>query len=405
MSIRPALLIALGLLSGLTPFAIDLYLPSLPSIAQDLESSIELAQLSVTVYLGVFALTQLFLGPLSDVLGRRKTIGGGLILFLLGNLACALAPSMAVLLVARAAQALGGAAVAVTVPALVRDLYEKDDYARVMGLVMLVMAMAPLLAPTLGSLIIGVASWRMVFLVLFAIALTTALLFFRLVDETLHPGRRHVFDVGGILRNYASILAQPLALGYLLTGACSFAGMMTFIVTSPYVYIELHQLPATWFGLAFGANVALGMLFASLNARFVSRFGADRLLRWGLGVQGTAALLALALAAAGHTPLWGIAAVAALYLSMAGVVMGNAMAGFMSLFPRMAGTASAFAGATRFGAGAAMGTLVSLVHNGTAAPLLIGMGTSGLLAVCGFLVLCRGTAGRHAAPQEANVRP
>ncbi|MBK5965742.1 Bcr/CflA family drug resistance efflux transporter [Thiocystis minor] len=390
MPIRPALLIALGLLAGLTPFAIDLYLPSLPSIARDLASSIELAQISVTVYLAVFAGAQLFLGPLSDILGRRLTIGGGLALFLLADLGCALAPSMEWLLAARAVQALGGAAVAVTIPALVRDLYEKDDYARVMGLVMLVMSMAPLVAPTVGSLIIGLASWRAVFLALFVIALIAALLFFRLVPETLHAHHRHDFDLGLILRNYWRILRHRVALGYLLTAAASFAGMMTFIVTSPYVYIQLHQLPATWFGPAFGANVALGMVFSLLNARFVTRLGADRLLRWGLSAQGVAGALALLFLMIGETPLLAIVAMAALYLGMTGVVLGNAMAGFMSFFPKTAGTASAFAGATRFGAGALMGTLVSLLHDGSAGPMLLGMGVSGLLGVAAFGILCHG---------------
>ncbi|AFL72759.1 Bcr/CflA family multidrug efflux MFS transporter [Thiocystis violascens] len=390
MPIRPTLLIALGLLAGLTPFAIDLYLPSLPSIAQDLASSIELAQITVTVYLAVFATAQLFLGPLSDILGRRLTIGGGLVLFLLADLGCALAPSMEWLLAARAVQALGGAAVAVTIPALVRDLYEKDDYARVMGLVMLVMSMAPLVAPTVGSLIISLASWRMVFLALFVIALIAALLFFRLVHETLHAHHRHVFDLGLILRNYLRILRHRVALGYLLTAAASFAGMMTFIVTSPYVYIQLHHLPATWFGPAFGANVALGMVFSLLNARFVARLGSDRLLRWGLSAQGLAGALALLLLMVGETPLWAIVTMAALYLGMTGVVLGNAMAGFMSFFPKSAGTASAFAGATRFGAGALMGTLVSLLHDGSAGPMLLGMGVSGLLGLATFGILCHG---------------
>ena len=139
MQIRLSTLLTLGLLSGLTPFAIDMYLPSLPAIAQDLDSTIELAQLSVTAYLGVFALAQLVLGPASDVLGRRATIGAGLALFCLGALICALAGQMETLLLGRAVQGLGGAAVAVTVPALVRDLFERDQYARVMSLVMLIL--------------------------------------------------------------------------------------------------------------------------------------------------------------------------------------------------------------------------------------------------------------------------
>ena len=291
---------------------------------------------------------------------------------------------------ARAVQALGGAAVAVTIPALVRDLYEKDDYARVMGLVMLVMSMAPLIAPTVGSLIIGLGNWRVVFLALFAIAGVTTLLFLWLVGETLPVAHRHPFDVGLIRRNYRRILRHRVALGYLLTAAASFAGMMTFIVTSPYVYIQLHHLPATWFGPAFGANVALGMVFSALNARFMARLGADRLLRWGLTMQGLAGAVALILLVVGETPLWAIIAMAALYLGMTGVVLGNAMAGFMSFFPRVAGTASAFAGAMRFGAGALMGTLVSLIHDGSAGPMLLGMGISGLLALVAFGSLCQG---------------
>ncbi|MBN2886710.1 MAG: MFS transporter, partial [Chromatiaceae bacterium] len=182
----PPQLIALGLLSALTPFAIDLYLPSLPAIARDLDEPIAMVQLSITVYLAVFALAQLLLGPLSDIWGRRRTIGAGLALFGLGSLGCALAPTLGWLLAARALQALGGAAVAVAVPALVRDRCERDQYARVMGLVMLVMSLAPLIAPSIGSLIIALGPWRLVFVVLLGIVALTALLFGALIQETLH---------------------------------------------------------------------------------------------------------------------------------------------------------------------------------------------------------------------------
>ncbi len=388
MQIRPPLLIALGLLSGLTPFAIDMYLPGIPAIARDLGSSIEVAQLSVTVYLGVFALAQLLLGPLSDVLGRRATIGGGLAVFLLANLACVLAPGMGALLAARAFQALGGAAVAVSIPALVRDLYEKDDYARVMGLVMLVMALAPLLAPTAGGLIVGHGSWRWVFLALFLIALAATALFFALIPETLTIERRHTFEIGRILRNYLLLTRHRAGLGYLLTGAISFSGMLLFIVTSPYVYIELHGISAPWFGVLFGANVALAMLFSLINARYARRVGAERLLRIGLGVQFFAAWLLLGLLLVLDPPLWAIATGAALYIGMAGLVLGNAMAGFMAFFPRMAGTASAFSGAARFGLAAIIGSLASLAHDGTARPLLLGMGLCGLGAVASYRLMC-----------------
>lgn len=396
--IRPALLLVLGLLSALTPFAIDMYLPSIPAIARDLDASVELAQLSVTVYLAVFAAAQLALGPLSDIHGRRTVIGLGLAVFMLADVGCALAPSMDLMLLARAVQAVGGAAVAVTIPALVRDLFERDDYARVMGLVMLVMGLAPLLAPSVGGLIILYASWRWVFVGLLLISLAASLLFFRIVPETLLSERRHALDVRGILGNYGRLLRHRAASGYLLTGAASFGGMMIFIVASPYVYIELHGVPPAQFGPLFGVNILAAMLLAFTNSRLVPRFGAERLLRFGLAVQGLAALLFLALAFLPQPGLVLIALAAGLYIGMAGLVLGNAMAGFMAFFPSMAGTASAFNGAVRFGLGALAGSAVSLLHDGSALPLLVGMGVCGLLAVSLYRLLCR-----HAAPQGATA--
>lgn len=389
MRIRPSLLVTLGLLSGLTPFAIDMYLPSLPAIAQDLDSTIEMAQLTVTLYLAIFALAQLFMGPLSDMLGRRATIGGGLILFGLGALGCALAGQMETLLGARMIQAAGGAAIAVTVPALVRDLFERDHYARVIGLVMMIMSLAPLLAPSIGGVIVTHASWHWVFITLLGIALVASALFFWLIPETLPPERRHPPDLGRVLGNYYSLLRHRLGMGYLLTGAFSFGGMMTFIVSSPYVYMVLYEVPTAWFGVLFGANVAVAMLATLLNTRLVMRLGAERLLRLGLRVQVVAALILLALAFVGLPPLWAILLGVLLYLGMTGLVLGNAMASYMVYFVRLAGTASAFSGAARFGFGAAVGTLVSLAHDGTPRPLLLGMALSGLMAGVSYWLLCR----------------
>jgi len=393
MPVSFPLLITLGLLSALTPFAIDMYLPSIPAIAADLDAPVALAQLSVTVYLGVFAAAQLALGPLSDVLGRRWPVAAGLTVFALAAIACALAPDMTAMLWARAVQALGGAAVAVTIPALVRDLFERDDYARVMGLVMLVMGLAPLLAPSIGGLILLYGSWHWVFVGLLGITAVAAALFLALLPETLPPERRHPPALDRVLGNYWMLLRHRAALGYLLTGMASFGGMMVFIVNSPFVYIELHGVPAAWFGPLFGINIAAAMLFAWLNARWVPRWGAERLLRFGLTVQGAAALILLLVALPpvllGVTaPLWLIALGAGAYIAMAGVVMGNAMAGFMAFFPRLAGTASAFAGAGRFGFGAVVGSVTSLLHDGTALPLLLGMAGCGLLAAGTYALLC-----------------
>jgi MFS transporter, DHA1 family, multidrug resistance protein len=398
MPVPFSLLFALGLMAGLTPFAIDMYLPGIPAIAADLGASVELTQLSVTVYLGVFALSQLLLGPLSDVLGRRATILGGTALFIAADLACLLAPNLAWLLVTRALQALGGAAVAVTIPALVRDLFEKDDYARVMGLVMMVTAIGPLLAPTIGGTIVAFTHWRWVFVALAAIALIAGVLFLARVPETLPAARRHTFAIVGILRNYLMLFRHRAGLGYILTGSFSFAGMLVFVTTSPSVYISLHGVEPQWFGALFGINILAAMGVNSLNARLVRRHGADQLLRLGLRIQTAAAALLLvlgawALASPAQPPLWMAAAAVLVYVAMLGMIPNNAMAGFMAFFPGLAGTASAVAGSLRFGLGALGGTLASLPHTASAAPLLVGMATCGALAAGCYLGLCCKGAG------------
>ena len=185
-------------------------------------------------------------------------------------------------------------------------------------------------------------------------------------------------------------------MGYLLTGAFSFGGMMTFIVSSPYVYIVLYEVPTAWFGVLFGANVAVAMVTTLFNTRLVVRWGAERLLRLGLRVQVVAALILLALAFVGLPPLWAILLGVLLYLGMTGLVLGNAMASYMVYFVRLAGTASAFSGAARFGFGAVVGTLVSLAHDGSARPLLLGMALSGLMAGLSYWLLCR--EGRETLP-------
>jgi MFS family permease len=172
------------------------------------------------------------------------------------------------MLLARAVQAMGGAAVAVTVPALVRDLFERDDYARVMGLVMLVMGLAPLLAPSIGGLIILYASWRWVFAALLVIAAAGGVLFLQLRAGDAARRAPSSLRLRHVLGNYRLLLRHAPALGYLLTGAASFGGMMVFIVTSPFVYIDLYGVPAGWFGPLFGINVMAAMLFSYFNARW-----------------------------------------------------------------------------------------------------------------------------------------
>jgi DHA1 family bicyclomycin/chloramphenicol resistance-like MFS transporter len=394
MRFHPLVFITLGLLAGLTPFGIDMYLPSIPAIALDLHASIETAQLTLTAYLAVFAVAQLVLGPTSDVIGRRRTILGGLALFIFASLVCAAATTLTWLMLGRCLQALGAASIAVTIPALVRDVFEKDEYARTMSILMLVMATAPLVAPLIGGIIITHSSWHWVFITLASIALVGAILFLRVIQETLHVQHRHKFNAGNIARNYKQLITHPVAMGYLLTGGLSFAGIMTFVVTSPYVYINLYKLSPDQYGLLFGLNVTALITLNFLNARLVTRLGAERMLRMGLGMMLLASVLLFSTSLLQQPPLWLLVIATAFYIGLNGLIMGNAIAGFMSLFPKLAGTASAFTGTARFGLGATAGTIASLLHNGTFVPMVGVMAACGLLAIAMYTLLCRQQAVR-----------
>jgi len=194
MKLTFPIVLVLGLLSGLTPLAIDAYLPSIPTIAKSLDTDISLIQMTLSMYLLVFAFLQILFGPISDAIGRRKVVVGGLGIFAIGSFLCAIAQSYEMLMVGRAVQAFGGAAVAVSVPALVKDGMSINQFAKTMSMIMLVMALAPLAAPILGGAILTIWSWHYIFVFLGILAIISMVLFLRTIPETLPPEKRTPFS-------------------------------------------------------------------------------------------------------------------------------------------------------------------------------------------------------------------
>ncbi len=205
------LFILLGALAGLTPLAVDMYLPAIPAIARDLATSIDGAQLTISAFLGGFAIGQLFYGPLADSYGRKPVILAGLVMFAIASVGCAMADSLPELLVYRMLQAAGGAAGSVVVNALLRNLFEKDAFSRAMSFVILVMTLAPLVAPVVGGYISAHADWRVIFWLLVGISLLICLVMQWKIQETLKPEHRQPLNLGQILKNYwgCSPIAAP----------------------------------------------------------------------------------------------------------------------------------------------------------------------------------------------------
>jgi DHA1 family bicyclomycin/chloramphenicol resistance-like MFS transporter len=381
MTAQRSFIALLGLLVGLSPLAIDMYLPSMPAIAEDLSASPAAVQMTVSVYLFFFALPQLFFGPLSDALGRRRTVFFGLALFTTGTLLCMLAPNIELLLAARAIQATGSAAISVTVPALVRDRFSGPGYTSTMGFIMMVMGLAPMLAPMLGGLIFIVGGWRGIFFTLVLIAVLSGLLFKLLIPETLARQHRNPLQMGSVLANYRLLVTDRHCLGLALCASLVFAGLMTFVTASPFVYIELYGISPEFYGVLFGANVIGTMSLTYASNRLVYRWGNQKLLRLSVGIIVFASVCLAVLSFVPSPPLLAVVVCCGLFIANMGIMTSNVMAVLMSRFARIAGATSAVVGSLRFGVAALAGTVVSLWQTGTSTPL------TAVMAGCGFLLL------------------
>ncbi|OIN06210.1 Bcr/CflA family multidrug efflux MFS transporter [Oceanisphaera psychrotolerans] len=387
MGLPLSLLLLLASLAGLTPLAIDMYLPSLPTIARDLGVPVAQAQLTIGVFLAGFALGQLFYGPLADAVGRKPVMLGGLTLFTLASLGCASANSIEALMAFRLLQAIGGAAGSVVLNALLRDMFERDMFARVMSMVILVMTLAPLLAPLIGGYLLLIAHWHSIFILLAIIGLLVTMALAIRIPETLRPELRQPFRLLPVLQNYGKVLRHRAALGYILCGALTTASMFAFISGSPLVYIELFGVPAEHYGWLFGMNILLMMVLTFANSRLVKTLGSDRLLKTGLTVASVAAIGLLINAATGMGGLWGIVIPVMLLIAQISLVGANAMAGLLSHFPEAAGTASALAGTTRFGLGAVATFAVNASHVPSALPMALVMTLCTWGALAGYWLL------------------
>ncbi len=374
------LLVMLGTLSGLTPLAVDMYLPAIPTIARDLGAEVASVQFTVSSFLAGFAIGQLFYGPLADSFGRKPVILFGVGLFVLASVGCALADSLPTLLFFRLLQALGGAAGAVVVNALLRDLFSESEFVRAMTIVILTMTLAPLLAPLLGGAMLALG-WHSIFLLL---ALLGALVWLAIgvyIPETLKPELKQPLRLGAVLANYGKVLGHRRAMGSLLAGTFAAAGMFAFISGSPYVYIEYFGVSPQHYGLFFGLNILLLMVMTFINGRLVKRIGLLPMLRLGLCLASVAGLILLLNSATGWGGLWGVVLPVVAYIGQMGVIGANATTHALGFFPANAGTAAALAGTLRFGAGALAGVAVNCLPTDSPVPMAVVMAIGILFAL------------------------
>ncbi|MDX6739609.1 multidrug effflux MFS transporter [Actinocorallia sp. A-T 12471] len=388
---RPGLglILALGTLSALGPLSMDLYLPAFPQIARQLGTTGDLVQVTLTTCLAGLAAGQLVAGPLSDRFGRKKPLVAGMGAYLLATLACAFAPTVEVLIGARLVQGLAGAAGLVISRAIVRDLFQGLAAARFFSTLMLVSALAPILAPLLGGLILQVTVWRGIFVVLAVLGALMLAGCVLAVPETLPADRRLKGGLGGGLRAGSSLLRDASFTGYMLTGALCFAGVFSYIGASSLVLQDVYGASPTVFSLLFALN-ALGLAVAAqVNGKLLlGRFRSHAVLRTGLTAMtlGAACLIVLHRVDA---PLPWVAALLFVCVSSMGLVIPTTTALALDRAGSAAGTASAFLGAAQFGFAALSPLLTSLGSTPSLLPMALSLLVFSLLSHLAFAVFNR----------------
>ena len=375
----------LGALVAFGPLSIDLYLPALPAIAEGLAATPEAVQASITVFLAGFAVGMLFYGPISDRLGRRPVMLTGIALFALASLACLLAASVEQLVAARLAQALGGGAASVLARAVVRDVYAPTEAIRNLSLMAMVTAIAPLLAPLLGSGLLAVFGWRGTFGAVLLWGVLSFAVVWRQLPETLPPARRGQLPLAAAFAAYGRLALDPYAVGLLLAGGMSFAAMFAYITGSPFYFIELHGWAPASYSLLFASN-ALGIFAANfINSRLVRQRGAASL----AGIGCAAALIGgVVLAGASEWPQAGWAVMPALFVvvSMTGLLGANCVGLLMTRYPQNAGAAAALFGSAQFGFGMWASAAVGYFHDGSGRPMAWVILATTLASMLGYLI-------------------
>jgi DHA1 family bicyclomycin/chloramphenicol resistance-like MFS transporter len=386
---RIRVFLILGALSAIGPLSIDMYLPALPRLTQDLSAGASLVQLTLTACLIGLAAGQVIAGPISDMWGRRRPMSVGITIYTLASLACVVAPNVQLLVAFRLVQGVAGAACIVISRAVVRDLHDGPAAARFFSLLMLVNGIAPVAAPVIGAQVLRFTSWRGVFAVLSLLGLLMAISMLGL-RETLPRSERHSGGLRAAVRTFGALCADRVYLGYALAGGFAFAAMFAYISGSPFVVQDIYGLSPQDYSLVFAVN-SLGIVaFGQLSGLLVGRVRPIALLRAGLSISLLGGVLLLVAVLSGLGPA---AVLPALFLvvSAIGLTLPNSTALALSGRPvGIAGSASALFGLLQYVVGAAAAPLVGLAGSRSAVPMAVIIAGAAATASLVLAVLTRG---------------
>lgn len=383
--IEPAFVVLIGALAAMGPFSIDLYLPAFGAIAEDLQASPDQVQATLSTYFVGLAAGQLVVGPLSDRFGRRGPLLVGLLLYVLASLGAAVTANITTLAAWRGVQGLGACAGLVGSRAVLRDRFAPGDMARVLSMVMLVMGLAPIVAPLVGAMMHEALGWRALFVALAGYGALVLAAVFVALPETLESPRRS--SVAEVARGYLQLFRVRPFISYAVAGSLSQAALFVYIASSSFVFTEVYHLSTTAFAVLFAANASGLILASQLNERALRRVSLSRIIPVVLGVQ---ALASLGIVFAVLTGVGGIVGVAVpLFVSVASLGFGfpNTTAAAMGPVGDRAGLGAALLGTLQYGTAGVATLLAGQLYDGTALPMAGGMAVASLAACAVLLAL------------------
>lgn len=381
-------ILILGLLSAVGPFSIDMYLPGFPAMAADLGTSVEMVTYSLSSYFIGICIGQLIIGPLLDRYGRKRPLYTGLAIYILASLGCFWAPTVEILIAFRFLQAMGGCVSMVAPRAVVRDTFPVEESAKVFSMLVLVIGVSPIIAPTAGGYLITTFGWHSIFLVLALIAAAIATAVYLRLPESKAPDPSVSLRPRPILQAYGRVLREPQFYTYAGSGAIVSAAMFSYISGSPFVFMELYGVSEQHYGWLF-ALIAIGLITSSqLNNLLLRRFSSEQIIRLVMPLQTAIGILLFVGTYLGWFGLYSTVALIFLFLSCQGFTFPNASALAMAPFTREAGSASALMGAIQMTLAALASAAIGLLANNTALPMT---GVMATCAVIGLLILSIGS--------------
>ncbi|MFV0291365.1 MAG: Bcr/CflA family multidrug efflux MFS transporter [Mangrovibacterium sp.] len=373
----------LALLSAVSPIATDSYIPALARMSEYFQVDFHLLEISVTVYFIGVAVGQFFGGPASDAYGRKAIALFGTALFALSSFLVVFTENIHVLWFLRFTQAIGGGCASVVNMAFIRDWFEGKEVARLSSLISMVMMLAPLCAPVIGTVLLTTFGWKSIFVFMMGMSLLAFILLAIFMPESRQAALlTRQFTLANVMKSYKQIFSSKPTSFLVFANTFAVAGMFTYITGASFMYTQYYGIPETKFPLFFGGNIGMNILFTFINFRLVKKYNPESMLKIGLSLQLSMGLLGaiLVILTPGKPNLWVLFGIMTFFVGSMGLIFSNITAIILNRFPQVAGSANAVIGVLRFALSGVVGSLLALFHTGNLLPTVVIMACCTILA-------------------------